>query len=478
MDVNDTVVQNETSSIWFWDVDTKVCLPTFTNLQTNSMTFACEEHSYWWGIGTLIFIYMPSVNVISALISPKIAGVMCFFWGLIIVGLTLLFVFYPYQWLLNFEIAYYEENGLFPWNTGYHEAFNIAFMFFVIFGSVIFAFGIIQLFSGTEEKKYNWLTTVVNSFISSLTEVFNNKKLIFLIFPFLLILSPLFLLLIKFLAIVKPKNDLIQNQSRYCSLGESILEATPQLCLQLYVIFNSMSPSWKQIFSIITSSLTLGLPNMEKFLNYPDFQLKSFAKYFLIFFLNSVFRVSSLSLITTFFHTYTFLIFFIVIVIEMTMILILLPIYKLYNEEDLQLQWIECGFLSWLTMTNFDNTKAAVMLRMASTYFIFFLYSAFLLSITTICAINPNIVILSSFGIQELFAEVIVDWSQLEILPYLPLMVGIIIFIGAGSMILDLFGVWKHHQQLDHLGFWSDYHPVIHGGWNYFRNRNYQESLV
>ena len=129
---------------------------------------------------------------------------------------------------------------------------------------------------------------------------------------------------------------------------------------------------------------------MEKFLNYPDFQLKNFVKYFLLFFLNSVFRVASVSLITTFFHTYTFLIFFIFVILEMALILILLPIYKLYNEEDLQHQWVECGILSWLTMTNFDNTKAGVMLRLASSYFIFILYSAFLLTITIICAINPN----------------------------------------------------------------------------------------
>ena len=59
-DINDTDVQNETSAIWFWDADTKVCVPTFGNLETNTTMFACQEHSYWWGLGTLVFIFMPS----------------------------------------------------------------------------------------------------------------------------------------------------------------------------------------------------------------------------------------------------------------------------------------------------------------------------------------------------------------------------------------------------------------------------------
>ena len=387
--------------------------------------------------------------------------------------------------LSNFELDYYYENDEWPFGELPHEAINIVFMFFSIFGAVVFGLGIIQIFSGKEKKRYSfsfWMSDLANTFLASLTEVFNNKKLIFLMFPFILLLSPILLVLIKFFAILKPKNDLIQSQSRYCSIGESIFEASPQLCLQLYVVFNSLSPSWKQMFSIITSSLTLGLPNMEKFLNYPDFQFKNVVKYFLIFFLDSFFKVASISLITTFFHTYTFLIVFIVIILKMALILILLLIYKLYNEEDLQHQWIECGLLSWLTITNLDNTRAAVILRMVSSYFIFIIYSSLLLTITIMCAINPNIIILSVFGYEEL-AEVIVDWSELEILPYLPLMVGIIIFCGAASIILDLVGVWihHHHQQMDQLdhpdGFWSDYKSVIHSGWKYLKNRKHQDSL-
>ena len=60
-----------------------------------------------------------------------------------------------------------------------------------------------------------------------------------LLFPILVAFSPAIFILIKLLAAFKNKNKLIVHQNRWCLTGESVLEATPQLCLQLYIVLRT-----------------------------------------------------------------------------------------------------------------------------------------------------------------------------------------------------------------------------------------------
>ena len=87
-----------------------------------------------------------------------------------------------------------------------------------------------------------------------------------LIAPLLLPISPVIGLFIKLQAVMKRENELIQNQKKICSRGECSLEATPQLCLQMYITMFTLSADWKQIFSMITSGLKISFEHTTTFL--------------------------------------------------------------------------------------------------------------------------------------------------------------------------------------------------------------------
>ena len=46
--------------------------------------YVCVRYHYWFAILTLLFIYLPSVNVIATLYGPKTAGIVAYFKGLAI----------------------------------------------------------------------------------------------------------------------------------------------------------------------------------------------------------------------------------------------------------------------------------------------------------------------------------------------------------------------------------------------------------
>ena len=79
----------------------------------------------------------------------------------------------------------------------------------------------------------------------------------------LLPISPAIFLVLKGLTVFKPKCELLKIQSTMGSRGEAILEAAPQLALQCYIALNTLDPDWTHYFSIITSALTLSIPNIE-----------------------------------------------------------------------------------------------------------------------------------------------------------------------------------------------------------------------
>ena len=59
-------------------------------------------------------------------------------------------------------------------------------------------------------------------------------SLMFMIYPILVLLSPLIMLMIKIQSVLRPNHEFIKKQAKQASLGESILESTPQYCLQLF----------------------------------------------------------------------------------------------------------------------------------------------------------------------------------------------------------------------------------------------------
>ena len=109
-----------------------------------------------------------------------------------------------------------------------------------------------------------------------------KKCLLFLLYPFIILFFPVMFLFIRNLlmililkcfiplfriqSVLRPDNLFIRNQAKRFTVAESILESTPQLCLQLYVILLTMDPRPSQIFSMTTSALSLSLANIDKFL--------------------------------------------------------------------------------------------------------------------------------------------------------------------------------------------------------------------
>ena len=92
-------------------------------------------------------------------------------------------------------------------------------------------------------------------------------------------------------------------------MGESALEAAPQLTLQVYILLTRSDrwPSSIQLAAMLASLASLALPSIETFLTGRDQSgMKNTAKYWPVFFTNTVFRVFSLGIITSVVKSWAF----------------------------------------------------------------------------------------------------------------------------------------------------------------------------
>ena len=144
--------------------------------------------------------------------------------------------------------------------------------------------------------------------------------------------------MIKLLAILKPYNEFIQSQSVYGSRGEAILEAAPQMILQLYGVLLSMNPSINQISSIITSAATLSLPNIENYVcaRARNFGFQEIIKNILVFLPACLFKVLTISIISAFFSGWIMLILFCKVILMTVCVLIITRCYDLEVFKDPQ----------------------------------------------------------------------------------------------------------------------------------------------
>ena len=221
--MNDRPVSNQTQEI-FGGVRDRTC--TFMNTTEYGYQFSCVELNPWFAVLTLLFIYLPSVNVIASLYGPKAAGRVAMCEGSILLVLGGIMV------------------GL-----AHASSYSVSMI------------GWFLIFLGTS-------TTLLGCYNSTIGDgSLNLNRYHFIFFLPLMLFSPWIFVCIKFLAILKPNNKFVQSQSIYGSRGEAILEAAPQMILQLYGVLLSMKPSMNQTFSIITSAATLSLPNIENYVS-------------------------------------------------------------------------------------------------------------------------------------------------------------------------------------------------------------------
>ena len=84
-------------------------------------------------------------------------------------------------------------------------------------------------------------------------------------------LSPFLHLWLKLVFVFNEDDAILQNQNLLLNSEEAIFERTPQLLLQVYialhnfVVFNK-SLEWIQLYSLISASLFLTVPLIERFL--------------------------------------------------------------------------------------------------------------------------------------------------------------------------------------------------------------------
>ena len=199
------------------------------NVDGQDVCIEYVKYDYWFAILTLLFIYLPSVNVVATLYGPSTAGKASVkvSLGMAVVGGVCAL------------IGYFMSD----------PTTSIIGWYFVILSGGMLSMGFVNHFSSDTK----------NGEIS-------RVHYLILFIP-LLIISPAIFIIIKLLAIFKSGNILIQSQATYGSRGEGILEAAPQLGLQLYIVMLSLSPSTNQVLSILTSAATISLPNIENFVS-------------------------------------------------------------------------------------------------------------------------------------------------------------------------------------------------------------------
>ena len=378
------------------------------------------QYDYWFAILTLFFIYLPSVNVVSTLYGPKTAGMvgMKVSVGIAVVGGVLA--------LIGYLIS--------------NPATSIIGWYALILSGGILAMGVMNYYSA-ENHIYLHISGIH-----------------YLLFIPIVVISPIIFVIIKFLAIFKCGNTFLQSQATYGSRGEGILEAAPQLCLQLYIILLSLNPSTNQVLSIMTSAATISLPNIENFVSARggEFGFKPIMKNILIFLPASLFKILSVSLLALFLRGWIILVIVAIITLVSFIMCITDSCCDLQEFEDYeynQCRW-ECIFLSWLTLTGLGKFNASAVNRLLSTLLVTITYSLILGIILSNCNDDPDAGYLYGAGLS---------WSELKLVKEifeLNLILGSTIGLGWISFLVDIIITWCKSKFVDPLdkkaGFWDE----------------------
>ena len=116
-----------------------------------------------------------------------------------------------------------------------------------------------------------------------------------MLYPFLVTVSPIIIIVLKFLPMVR-NSKLIQNMVKVASEGEVVFESAPQLTLQLYIVLSTLDPNGWTWFSITTSSFSLlvSLVDSQYIEFLPDSSWRDYVKSVVVILPNMIFRILSL----------------------------------------------------------------------------------------------------------------------------------------------------------------------------------------
>ena len=469
--------------------------------------FSCKQYNPWFARLTLIFIYLPSLNVLAALYGPRTAGILSMLWGHIIpiVGGIMI---------------------------GIDDSTWVMATFLILLGGAMIFLGLEMAFTlvvpiiSPQDQGEN-----KQSLRERITSLLSSLILPGLFFPFLLPFSPFIFIFIKAIEIIKPNNRLIKAQSTLGGRGESILEAAPQFALQCYVILVTLKPpDWTKWLAISTSALCLSFKNIENYVTArleekkqkkkkqefigtfefriqyskapqelkftpkekflvnvstdtfeelftrnsievtsrraPDsmelalFELKSnnetfgpmsILKNIAVFFHATLFRILVFSIHGVFFKGGGMFIILGYYFVLLFCLLITARRYNLREEKDWIRQLLEPS-LSVLTITNLGRGKAAALFRLVSTLYLVIVYTITLTVILVICNTDPSNV-----------DVLVVKWTNLPLvqdLTTLNILLVSTICLGWLSLLLDVITAavryyYRSRDTEEEVSFWD-----------------------
>ena len=402
--------------------------------------YYCKDYAY--GLLTLFFVYLPSCTVMSTIYGCSTTGIIASIWGdiFVVIGCVC--------WSFSPTV----EGGISAW------FFGLVGISLIVIGSIGEAFGKEKCREKIERKH--------------LTE---SKYLVkFFSFPFLLALSPLLMLYIKFQIFLRPTNKLVVNQNKIVCVAEGILEASPQLVLQLFIVLRRFQePTTGQLLSMITSAFSLTVPSILYFLENRSRRelstvekMKKMIKFFPVFFFNMIFRAASLSLFCLFFTTFMIIFLPVYIAILYRFLNLLGSYYNVQHDEEFQHHVRSCFSLNFLTITNLQNSRCAKMCRKVSAYFNIVVYILAQLFILLLCLFHSDIgnIKIPLSGVK---------WNDLPMAKNKEKMtfyVTINIMIGITSILWDIILQWQVPSQ-------SLSKSVFHSRIKEFRSKSIEKSM-
>ena len=184
----------------------------------------------------------------------------------------------------------------------------------------------------------------------------------------------------------------MKKEAKDASSGESLFESTPQIILQVSILLiNFYPPSWTQILSIFSSSITLSYINIETYLESREkYSLANILKFFPLFYFASIFRLLMTIAVVLLDGTGILIIGIGLVIMLFLVSIILDKKYDLKSDENWKTQISQFCFLSFLAMTNLQDSKVAAMLRIFSFYFITCSYLFIATVFIVICNIDPS----------------------------------------------------------------------------------------
>ena len=326
-------VQNRTNQV-FGFAQKVICVQhniSSQSVSTSDISYTCSESHISFGVFLLVLMYTPSCNIIGAILGPCTAGLMSKVWGFL------------------FAII-----ASFMWMAGNLYELRITAAFVGSLGIFLIIIGNIQ------EKKINSRNNREKNIAKKKRHLFY----LFLVFPFLVIFSPLILIFLRFMAFIKPSNEFIRKQNWNLTLG---YKGSTRLCFQFFQLFTNIKKpsSWATWVSIVCLCILNPLTIRNIFIRQGKGAQgrKHFLSYF-VFFFNMLSRALMVSVVVTFYGEESWFLLVIYCWIFGRVVR-----YSIQNNENEYEMKNEAVAFSIVGVTNFENTQSSKMLRGISSFY-------------------------------------------------------------------------------------------------------------